>query len=224
MTHSRVSTVDWEDDIYAQGQQLNHWPFSDLVSAVYGIAAGRDPKTLRVLEVGAGAGNNVVFLAEAGFQTTAQDMSPSAIEYARQRLNAKGLTADLHVGDLVSLPFEDEAFDIVIDRGAFTQNSLENTTKAAAEAHRVLTPGGTLLCFDLMSAGHADKRFGTEVSHHAYDHFTDGVFQRVGLTLFVDEDDIEEIFAPFHTVDAVTVSKHRGETPLWEAYTITATK
>ena len=224
MTHSRVSSVDWEDDVYAQGRQLNHWPFSDLVSAVFTATAGRDRSQIRVLEVGAGAGNNVVFLAEAGFQVSAQDLSPSAIAYAERRLAERGLSAELAVGDLVDLPYADASFDLVLDRGAFTQNNVANVTRAAAEAHRVLVPGGTLMCFDLMGAGHPDKRFGREVSPHTYDDFTGGVFQSVGLTVFVDEADIAAIFAPFETVDAVATRRFRGEMPLWEAYTIHATK
>jgi SAM-dependent methyltransferase len=69
-----------------------------------------------VLEIGCGTGNNLWFLADAGFTIAGLDIAPTAIAIARERLACLGHTdVDLRIGDLFSLPWPDEAFDIVIE-------------------------------------------------------------------------------------------------------------
>ncbi|MBK9203500.1 MAG: class I SAM-dependent methyltransferase [Candidatus Obscuribacter sp.] len=46
--------------------------------------------------------------------------SASAIQYAQERFKLENLKGDLRVGDFTALPFTDNTFDLVIDRGALT--------------------------------------------------------------------------------------------------------
>ena len=96
---------------------------------------GRD-----VLEVGCGAGTDLVRFARGGARVTGVDLSASAIELARQNFAQQGLTADLHEADGERLPFADGTFDLVYAHGV-----VQYTTRPAAlidECHRVLRPGG----------------------------------------------------------------------------------
>lgn len=103
------------------------------------------PSPRRVLDVGGGFGGPARTLAaHYGCEVTAVDLTPSYIEVANVLTERVGLAGQVshHVGDALSLPFDDEQFDVV-----WTQNSGMNIAdKAALYAgfHRVLRPGGTL--------------------------------------------------------------------------------
>jgi SAM-dependent methyltransferase len=201
----RISTIDWEKDIYAKGMQLNRWPYSDVVSAIICATRGRKREEISILEIGCGAGNNVWFLAEEGYKSHGIDMSSSAIEFGRRYLTKQGLNADLRVGDISSLPWMDGAFDFVLDRGALTQIDYEHIEAVLAEVLRVLKPGGEMMCFTLYGIRHPDKTRGFEVSKNTYDRFNGGLFSKVGLTSFFTIDDLHHLFRCF---SAIKVRRH----------------
>jgi ubiquinone/menaquinone biosynthesis C-methylase UbiE len=178
-----------------------------------------------VLEIGCGAGNNIWFLAAEGFKTYGIDMSRTAIDYARQRLHGLGLEAELEVGDIADLPWDDGSFDFVIDRGALTQNSHEHIKKIVEEARRVLKPMGVMLSFDLFGMNHPERLFGDEVSHHTFDNFRDGYFRSVGLTSFFTNEDLRVLFGSFSEakIDRITV-RNEEDRILSEVFTVTAVK
>lgn len=219
------STVDWERDIYRAGIQLNRWPYTEVVSA-FSRRRSRwaGSSAPRVLEIGFGAGNNLWFLAEAGFVVSGIEYSATAVAHAHECLQGLGLSADLRVGDLKELPFGDGAFDFVLDRGALTQNLHSDVRAAAEEIHRVLVPNGESLSFTLFGEEHPARRFGSEVAPGTSDHFTDGMFQTVGLSSFFSEASLRDIFAMFASV---SVSRARIETDgtlVSENYSLAATK
>ncbi len=57
----------------------------------------------RVLDVGCGTGENVLFLAWRGYPTVGIDISPTAIERARAKAVERGITATFYVGNAVSI-------------------------------------------------------------------------------------------------------------------------
>lgn len=54
----------------------------------------------RALDVACGAGRNALFLAESGFDVDALDISPAALDRARESAAARGLGVDWIAGDL----------------------------------------------------------------------------------------------------------------------------
>lgn len=197
----RKSSVDWEDDIYAKGLQLNHWPFSDVISAIIRATMGRKRDEISILEVGCGSGNNIWFFAEEGFKGYGIDMSATAIEYGRRNLARRGLSADLRVGDISSLPWAENSFDIVLDRGALTQNDYEHIEVALDEVTRVLKSGGKMFCFTLFGMNNPGRDLGIEVAKNTYDRFADGIFNKVGLTSFFTAPDLRNLFRRFSEVE-----------------------
>src|SRR5262249_57289753 len=99
----------------------------------------------RVLDVGGGVGGPARTLAvEFGCRVTSIDLTESYVRAARMLTARLGLTGRVshHVGDALSLPFPDGAFDLV-----WTQNSGMNIADKAAlygGSHRVLRSGGPL--------------------------------------------------------------------------------
>ncbi len=75
----------------------------------------RYPARSRVLEAGCGVGAQTVTLAmnSPDAEIVSIDISPDSVNAARQRLADEGITnVEVHVGDLVHVPFPDASFDI----------------------------------------------------------------------------------------------------------------
>ena len=225
MNQMRPSSVDWEADIYARGKCILKWPISQVISSIMRATAGRDRREVSVLEIGCGAGNNIWFLVSEGFQAHGLDMSAIAIEYARSRLLAVGLEADLKVGDMATLPWDDNRFDIVIDRGALTQNTHSHITAILEDVRRVLKPGGVMMSFTLFGMNHAERIYGNEVSYHTFDHFQDGYFRSVGLTSFFTSDDLRSLFSRYSKMEIERTTVHAdNDQILSEEFSVKATK
>jgi len=97
-------------------------------------------KGLRVLDVGCGAGTDLVRFARAGAVPTGVDLAASSITLAKRNFALEGLRANLVVADGERLPFAERSFDLVYAHGV-----MQYTTDAAAlvrECRRVLRPGG----------------------------------------------------------------------------------
>ena len=99
-----------------------------------GIGAG-----MRVLEVGCGSGVFLRAAADRGAAVVGLDASPALIDLARARVSE----ADLRVGDLQFLPYEDDAFDVVAGFNAFF--FADDMVAALREAGRVAKPGAPVV-------------------------------------------------------------------------------
>lgn len=116
--------------------------FNDIFSEQYEKLFSIDKKKkLRILELGCGPGALAGALhrwyPEA--EVTAIDRDSRFIEFAKE--NEPGI--EFREGDITKLPFEDEAFDVVI-----SNTVCEHIEPRAfySEQHRVLKPGGICLC------------------------------------------------------------------------------
>ena len=100
---------------------------------------------LRVLDFGCGPGTISVGLARAvdPGEVHGVDMEESQIELARAAAEAGGhKNAKFHVGDVTSLPFEDNSFDVAHCHAVLMH--VPDTSGALAEVKRVLKPGGII--------------------------------------------------------------------------------
>ena len=93
----------------------------------------------RVLEVGCGAGTDLVRFAKGGALVTGVDLSSSAIALARQNFAHEKLDADLREADGEQLPFPDNTFDLVYAHGV-VQYTVDDQ-RLVNECRRVLKPG-----------------------------------------------------------------------------------
>jgi SAM-dependent methyltransferase len=103
----------------------------------------------RVLDCGCGTGENALLAAAEGADVLGIDISPLAIEQARQKAADRSVVARFEVADALQLPAPDDSFDVVIDSGVF--HSFDDTDRAryVASLRRVLRVGGRcyLMCF-----------------------------------------------------------------------------
>jgi ubiquinone/menaquinone biosynthesis C-methylase UbiE len=114
----------------------NHWhTFQELVGTEF---EGR-----RVLEVGCGRGSLSAYFSDAGWETTLLDLSPRAIELARQAFESNSLKAEYFVGDCLALPFQDGQFDLVFSIGLLEH--FEDISTVIDEQVRILDTGGVFI-------------------------------------------------------------------------------
>ncbi len=97
----------------------------------------------RVLEVGCGAGTDLVQFARHGARVVGVDLAQSSIALARANFAHERLGAALLVGDGEQLPFRDAVFDMVYAHGVLQYTS--DTAALIAECRRVLRPGGAAI-------------------------------------------------------------------------------
>lgn len=190
----------WEENIYSRGTQLNRYPFTDLVSYVMRLYASRlrSGEILRALELGFGGGNNIIFLAQEGFETYGIEGSPSAYAFASRQFEKNDLKAEITIGDFVSLPYKDDFFDLVIDREAVYCNIPPAIQQTIKEVHRVLKPGGRFITF-MYSLEHGSRLHdkGRLVDVNTYTDFKEGSFADTGITHFFSEDEIVRLLKDF---------------------------
>jgi ubiquinone/menaquinone biosynthesis C-methylase UbiE len=98
-----------------------------------------------VLELACGTARNLPFYAD-DVKLTAIELSPEMLAIGRKRAQELGHPADLRLGDVQSLDFADASFDTVTCTLGFC--TIPDTRAAAAEAFRVLRPGGQLLMLE----------------------------------------------------------------------------
>lgn len=183
----------WEENIYSKGKQLNKYPFSEMVSYVMRLFSNqlRSGEALKVLELGFGSGNNIIFLAQEGFETYGIEGSASAHAVALKRIEEKGLRASLVIGDFAQLPYPDNFFDLVIDREAIYCNLPSAIEKTVQEVHRVLKKGGWFITF-MYSLEHGSRLLdgGNLIDKNTYTDFNQGCFAGTGVTHFFSKEEI----------------------------------
>jgi ubiquinone/menaquinone biosynthesis C-methylase UbiE len=115
----------------------NHWlTFQDLLSEKSG---GKR----RVLEVGCGRGSLSAYFSDAGWDCTLLDISPKAIELAKNAFAENNLEAKFDVGDCLHLPYKDGSFDLVFSIGLLEH--FQDINSVIKEQKRILADSGMFI-------------------------------------------------------------------------------
>jgi SAM-dependent methyltransferase len=132
----------------------------------------------RILDCGCGTGANLVLLSEFG-RASGFDLSWRGLEFAKtygQRRTAQA--------SMTHIPFADDSFDLVTALDVLYSLREEDETRAVAEIHRVLKPGGTLIvnvaALSILRGNHAV--FGSEVRRSTRRRLR-GVLSRAGFDI-----------------------------------------
>jgi ubiquinone/menaquinone biosynthesis C-methylase UbiE len=103
----------------------------------------------RALDLGSGLGTQGLYLARMGFRVSGIDLSPTAVKVANRRADLEGSDCSFIQGDVLNLPYPDESFSLVLDRGCFHHISADKREQYVRGVHRVVKRGGRyyLICF-----------------------------------------------------------------------------
>jgi SAM-dependent methyltransferase len=139
----------WFDDLYAsasRGERTIPWdrhaPNAPLTEWLAANPPSDNPG--RAMVVGCGTGEDALPLVDLGYDVTAFDISPAAIDIARQRHPQAAIS--FHVEDLFDLPPEwNGAFDLVVESQDVQALPVELRAEAIESVARLVAPGGRLL-------------------------------------------------------------------------------
>ncbi len=100
----------------------------------------------KVLDVGCGAGNNLIFFLNKGCKCFGIDVTEDMVELAAENLAScgyEGVPISLGVND--SIPFDDHIFDVLLSVNTLHYSSGEaGIDRSLAEFKRVMTNGGRI--------------------------------------------------------------------------------
>lgn len=150
----------------------------------------------KTIDMGCGAGNYAVYLAERGFEVTGVDFSQTAIKIARENASRKGVKCNFFVADVVEeLDSVNQTWDFVYGWGLLHHILPEQRQKYVENVRRILNPSGRYLsvCFSQEDTG-----FGGS-----------GKFRKTSLgsvLYFSSEDELRELFESyFQVIDLRTI-------------------
>ncbi len=98
----------------------------------------------KAIVIGCGLGDDAVALAEAGFEVTAIDVSPTAIQWCKERFDYTDV--DFRVQDIFALPSEMlEQYDFVFESRTIQSLHLEFRDKIIGAIASLMAPNAKLL-------------------------------------------------------------------------------
>lgn len=106
----------------------------------------RDPRTIKILDVGTGPGFFAIILAELGYDVTAVDYTAAMLQEAKANAGMLAERITFREMNAQDLLFEDNTFDVVVSRNV-TWN-LHEPCVAYEHWTRVIKKNGILLNFD----------------------------------------------------------------------------
>lgn len=116
-------------------------------------------KKIKILEIGCGSGANLWMIAKEGFQTFGIDLSKESLQLSKKMLEKWRVKADLKLGDMTNLPYNNSEFDIIVD--VFSSNclSVSDYEKCLKEVSRVLKNGGKFFSYIPSTNSDAFKKY-----------------------------------------------------------------
>jgi demethylmenaquinone methyltransferase/2-methoxy-6-polyprenyl-1,4-benzoquinol methylase len=109
------------------------------------VALAQPSAGCRTLDLATGTGDIAFSLAASGARVVGLDITPRMIELASAKASDR-LRCSFVVGDMLSLPFPDRAFDLVTT--GYGLRNVPDLARALDEIARVLAPGGLALSLD----------------------------------------------------------------------------
>lgn len=192
---------NWEELIYDKSQQVNKYPFDQIVTLVNRNFNRKNilTKKFRAIDLGCGTGNNLKFLLDFGFnEVVGIDGSSSAIKIAKEFL--KNNKANLFVQDFKNISSEDSYFDLCIDRGSITHNYFNSIESVFNEVYRILKKNGFFISILFSQDHYAYKK--TQISNNSSVAFKEEINSDKGLvTTFFSYKQIIKLFNKFKIIN-----------------------
>jgi len=117
------------------------------------------------LDVGCGTGDASIYLAQRGWQVTGVDFTPKALDKARDKARAAGVTVNFVRADVTHLSQSgiSPGFQVIVDNGCFHGMSEDDRDLYVQEITAAAAPGARLFMVAFKPSG----RFGPAGVHQA---------------------------------------------------------
>ncbi len=132
----------WDED-YQTGSYSQYWgityPSQELVAF---LATMNFPPSTVAIDIGCGAGQEAIFLAQQGFTVIGVDQSEEGLKIATKRAQEKNVEVEWKQANVLNLPITDQSANLINDRGCLHVISSEYRSQYAKEMFRILKPNG----------------------------------------------------------------------------------
>ena len=126
---------DWENADHS------HW-LKPSEESVYLAHKWRESNFHDILDLGTGLGRHAIYFAKQGFRVSALDISEYGVAHLQSWAENEGLAVDARVGDMLVLPYPDNAFDCVFAYHVISHTDTAGVRAIFTEIERVLRPQG----------------------------------------------------------------------------------
>jgi SAM-dependent methyltransferase len=146
------------------------------------------------LDVGCGRGRHSLFLAELGFDVTAQDISPEGIELLKKEAKKRKLDGKINtvICDMLDMPFTKNSFDCVVGFHSIFHTDYAGLKKVISKIIKILKKSGRLY----ITLNSKDNPSYRDPNNTVIDNYTiirnQGIEQGIPHT-FVKYDDINKL-------------------------------
>ncbi|MBN1902439.1 class I SAM-dependent methyltransferase [Candidatus Sumerlaeota bacterium] len=148
-----------------------NWPPTPLIRMFKGNyipGIKKDYKGKKVLDIGCGTGNNMIFFKSLGLKLYGTEVTDEICRITRDKMSPFGINPDIRTGTNRNIPFDDDYFDYLVSWNVIHyENNEEDMKQAIREYARVLKKGGRLF---LSTTGpkHMIKENAQIVGPHLY--------------------------------------------------------
>lgn len=167
-------------------------------------------RRLHFLEMGCGAGSNMLWLAQKGITVSGVDISSVSLELARLNLERAGYGDRINrliECSVTSVAFQDEWFDGIIEACVFQHLAKLDRERAFREVARLLKPGGLFVGY-MLDVGHTifQMKQGEQVRDDPgtlilADGRSKIYLSNIGLCHFYGREEIMQLLEGFSMVD-----------------------
>lgn len=143
-----MADKDWWNEVYRKPEEIP-WDIGVPSEQLVEVVEKGEIKPCPALDVCCGTGTEAIYLAKNGFEVSAIDISKEAIKIAEKKAREASVKIDFRIGSVLEIPFPDNSFGFVNDRGCFHVFAPEYRKWFADEIRRVMRQGGIYLlrCF-----------------------------------------------------------------------------
>ena len=176
------------------------WGLQPTKSARIASDVFKQTRAKKILVCGCAYGRNAIYFAKQGFDVTAIDNSPIAIEMATKLKLGSMTKLSYQLADARNLPFEAEEFDAVFDHALLHLLSATERLQALKEYRRVLKPKGFLvLC--VFSVQDPSYGKGRKVDENTFE-------SRVGrVAHYFDNSDLQKTLQSWQQLASISISE-----------------
>lgn len=177
------------------------WNIETPPDVLQNIVKTEKVKPCKVIELGCGTGNYVIYLSASGFIATGVDISKTAIEMARNSAVKRKVQCNFIVADVLSEMTEvQDTFDFAYDWELLHHIFPQDREKYIKNVYRLLNPGGQYLsvCFSEKS-----PQFGGE-----------GKYRRTPLDTilyFSSESELASLFTKYFEIEELKTIDIKGK-------------
>ncbi|MCX6245224.1 MAG: class I SAM-dependent methyltransferase [Bacteroidetes bacterium] len=180
------------DDIY-RNLPLNEipWNIETPPEELVQLVKSGKIKPCKAIDLGCGAGNYAIWLAGLGFDVTGIDISPRAIEFAKENAERKKVACDFIAADACAdlTKVVKGTFDFAFEWEVLHHIYPEERQRYIENVHRILNPGGNYctVCFS-----EKDTSFPGSGKYRK---------TRIGTVLyFSSEEELKSIYSPYFNI------------------------